>query len=238
METNLQNQQVVVEQPKVSFFAKTLLYFGYGLILTFLIAFGLPAILVAAKMDINSFAYALYIMCGIGAVGVLIFSIIIMIKSFTLRGFGIITFSIYAALMGFALTPLYLLGTDPTGLLGIVYSLAVTGGIFVIMGIIGVLSKGKIGMMLTLVISLSIGALVLSLVNLFVFNETIYWIVSFAILLVFILYVGIDFAIIASHPDKSSNQAAIYCAFSLYTDFIIIFIRLLPIILSLLAHKD
>ena len=236
--TNIQNQQIVVEKPKINFFAKTLMWFAYGLILTFLITFGLQAIFVAAGMDIDTFATSLFVMMGVGIVGILIFSIVIMIKSFTARGFGVITFTIYSIFMGLALTPLYLIGATPTGMIGILYSLAVTAGIFFIMGLIGILSKGKIGVMLSLVIGFSIGALILSLVNLFVFNETIYWIVSFAILLIFILYVGIDFAIISKHPENASNNLAILCAFNLYTDFIVIFIRLLPIILRLLANRN
>lgn len=238
MNTSQTNQQVVLEKPKINFFARTLLWFGYGLILTFLITFGLPAIFVAAGMDTDTFAYALYVMCGIGGLGVLIFSIIIMFKSFSARGFGVITFTIYSILMGLALTPLYLIGTTPDGMIGILYSLLVTGGIFVIMGLIGVLSKGKIKGMWLLVMGLTIGSLILSLVNLFIFNEIVYWIVSFAILLVFILYVGIDFAIISRHPVDADNRFAIVCAFQLYTDFIIIFIRLLPIILRLIARND
>ena len=237
MQNNLTNKQVVVSTPKLTFFARTMLWFGGALIITFLIAFGLPGILYAAGLDEETFFTALIAMCVIGGIGVIIFSIIAMIKSLGMRGLGRVTFIIYAVMMGLALTPLYLIGSTPTGLLGIIYSVAVTGGIFVIMGIIGVLSKGRIGMMLSLVIGFSIGALVLSIVNLFVFNELIYWIVSFAILLVFILYVGIDFAIIARHPDDAKNELAILCAFSLYTDFIVIFIRLLPIILKMLGNK-
>ena len=236
--TNIQNQQIAVEKPKINFFAKTLMWFAYGLILTFAITFGLPAIFVAAGMDVDTFATSLFVMMGIGIVGILIFSIVIMIKSFSARGLGVITFTLYSIFMGLALTPLYLIGATPTGMIGILYSLAVTAGIFFIMGLIGILSKGKIGVMLSLVIGFSIGALILSLVNFFVFNETIYWIVSFAILLVFILYVGIDFAIISKHPENASNGLAILCAFNLYTDFIVIFIRLLPIILRLLANRN
>lgn len=236
--TNIQDQQIVVEKPKINFFAKTLMWFAYGLILTFVITFGLPGIFVAAGMDLETFGSALWVMMGIGIIGILIFSIVIMIKSFSARGLGVITFTLYSIFMGLALTPLYIIGADPTGMIGILYSLAVTAGIFFIMGLIGILSKGKIGVMLSLVIGFSIGALILSLVNFFVFNETIYWIVSFAILLIFILYVGIDFAIISKHPENASNGLAILCAFNLYTDFIVIFIRLLPIILKLLANKN
>ena len=238
MNNQFTNQQAVVETPKVGFFAKTLLWFGLGLLITFVITFGLPAIFIEAGMDVDIFFTALMVMCGIGVVGVLIFSIIIMIKSFTLRGLGAITFCLYAIFMGLALTPLYLIGTDPIGMMGIIYSLLVTGGIFIIMGIIGILTKGKIKLLGTLAISFAIGSLILALVNFFVFNEMIYWICSFAILLVFILYVGIDFAIISSHPNNASNELAIYCAFQIYTDFIIIFIRLLPIILKILAKRN
>jgi FtsH-binding integral membrane protein len=237
MQNNLTNQQVVVSTPKLTFFARTMLWFGTALIITFLVAFGIPGILYAAGLDSDTFFTALIAMCVIGGIGVIIFSIIAMIKSLGMRGLGRVTFIIYAIMMGLALTPLYLIGSTPTGLLGIIYSVAVTGGIFVIMGIIGVLSKGRIGMMLSLVIGFSIGALILSIVNLFFFNDLVSWIVSFAILLVFILYVGIDFAIIARHPNDAKNELAILCAFSLYTDFIVIFIRLLPIILRMLGDR-
>jgi FtsH-binding integral membrane protein len=236
MEQNL-NKTVAMAEPKISFFSKTLLWFGYALVLTFLIAFGVPGIIFAANVSIDTFTNALYVMCGVGAVGVIIFSIVVMFKSCSLRGLGVVTFTLYAIFMGLALTPLYLIGSTPTGLLGIIYSVGITGGIFVLMGLIGVLSRGKIGVMLSLVIALCIGSLILSLVNLFVFNETIYWICSFAILLVFILYVGIDFAIIAAHPNNAANEHAVLCAFSLYTDFIVIFLRLLPIIIRLIGDR-
>ena len=141
--TNIQNQQIVVEKPKINFFAKTLMWFAYGLILTFVITFGLPGIFVAAGMDLETFGNALWVMMGIGIIGILIFSIVIMIKSFSARGLGVITFTLYSIFMGLALTPLYIIGADPTGMIGILYSLAVTAGIFFIMGLIGILSKGK-----------------------------------------------------------------------------------------------
>ena len=226
-----------VATPKVNFFAKTLLWFGYALVLTFLIAFGIPGILYAAGVNEETFYTTLLVMCGIGGVGIFVFSLIIMIKSLRMRGLGVITFTLYAIFMGLALTPLYLLGSTPEGLLAIIYSVGVTGGIFVIMGLIGILSKGKIGVMWSLALAFSIGAIILSLVNFFIFSETIYWICSFAILLVFILYVGIDFAIIKAHPENAANEFAILCAFRLYTNFIVIFIRLLPIILKIMSKK-
>lgn len=235
--TNYQNTNVSLSKMKVNFFSKTLLWFGYGLVLTFLITFGLPAIL-TQFLDYYSFEYALYIMCGIGGLGVLIFSIVIMFKTLGARGFGVITFSIYAVFMGLALTPLYLIGATPIGLLSIIYSLLVTGGIFVIMGLIGVLSGGRIKGMWLLAMGLLVGSIILTVVNLFVFNDMISWIVSFAIIIVFMLYVGIDFAIISRHPDNASNSLAILCAFNLYTDFIVLFIRILPIVIRILAKRN
>ena len=239
MQNNLTNKQVVVSTPKLTFFARTMLWFGYALVLTALIAFGIPGILHAAGFDPEgeTFFTALIAMCVIGGIGVIVFSIIAMIKSLRMRGLGRVTFTLYAVMMGLALSPLYLLILNPTGGLAIAYSFGITAGIFLIMGLIGILSKGKIGLMLSLVIGFSIGALVLSIINIFVISDIIYWIVSFAILLVFVLYVGIDFAIIARHPDDARNELAVLCAFSLYTDFIVIFIRLLPIILRLLGDR-
>ena len=239
MQNNLTNQQVVVSTPKLTFFARTMLWFGYALVLTALIAFGLPSILGAVGLDEETLFTALLAMCVVGGIGVIVFSIIAMIKSLRMRGLGKITFTIYAIMMGLALTPLYLIpfAEGSNGWLAIIYSFGITAGIFLIMGIIGILSKGRIGMMLSLVIGFSIGALILSIINIFLLNDIIYWIVTYAILLVFILYVGIDFAIIARHPNDAKNELAILCAFSLYTDFIVIFIRLLPIILRMLGDR-
>ena len=52
-----------------------------------------------------------FLLCVIGGIGVIIFSIIAMIKSLGMRGLGRVTFIIYAIMMGLALTPLYLIGS-------------------------------------------------------------------------------------------------------------------------------
>lgn len=230
------NQTQVQSGAKLNFFARTLLWFGLGLIITFAITFGLPALL-SLGLSWDQFETALYVMCGIGAVGVLIFSLVVMFKSFSARGLGIVTYILYTIFMGMALTPLYILGADPVGMLAIVYALGITGGIFVIMGFIGVLSGGRIKGMWLLAMGLAVGSIILTLINFFVFNETIYWIISFAMLFVFVLYVGIDFAIISRHPENASNSLAILCAFNLYTDFIVIFIRILPFVLKGLSKR-
>lgn len=220
------------------FMSKVLLWMCLGLIVTFIFAFLVPYMVYLGLGNSNTFVTVLYAMTGVGAVGVLIISIIMMFKRFS-TGVSPILYVIYTALMGLCLSPLFLLGLDPIGQLGLIYALLVTAGVFGVMALIGVLSKGRLNSFAVFIIGLAIGSLILSLVNLFFFNEMVYWIVSFMILIIFMLYTAIDFNRISKLNALGAYETnlAVSCALTLYSDFIILFLRILPFVLQLLADR-
>lgn len=223
-----------------TFLGKVLLWMCYGILLTFGFAFLFPYIVDTISQNVSTTSYVLYISSGIGAFGILFFSIFLMFKSMSIKGIGALSFSLYAIFMGLALSPLYVLTYDPVGTLGILYSLLITAGMFLIMGLIGVLSKGRLKGFYLTAIGLILGSFIISMINIFVFNDTMYWIASFAILIAFMLFTAWDFNRISKMSALGQYQMnfAITCALSLYSDFIVIFIRLLPIVLSLLADRN
>lgn len=222
-----------------SFMSKVLLWMCLGLIITFVFAFLVPYMAYLGLGASNNFVTVLYVMTGVGAVGVIVISIIMMFKRFS-TGVSPILYFIYTAFMGLCISPLFLLGLDPVGQLGLIYSLLVTAGVFGIMGLIGVLSKGRLNSFVVFIIGLSIGSLILSLVNLFLFNEMIYWITSFMILIIFMLYTAIDFNRISRLNALGAYETnlAVSCALTLYSDFVVLFLRILPYVLKILSDRN
>ena len=106
-----------------------------------------------------------------------------------------------------------------------------TAGCFLLMGLFGAFTKKNLGVLVPFLLTLMIGAMIISLVNFFLGSNFIYWVVDFVMFAVILLVVAIDMGRIRrlaqSGGFSSENNLAIYCAYSLYVDFINIFIRIL-----------
>ena len=102
--------------------------------------------------------------------------------------------------------------------------------IFAVLGYIGYNTKKDLSSWSTYIMVFLIAGLVLSLINLFVYNSTFDLVVNWFILAVFLgvtIYDLNKVKLLQENPDFQSDKIHIYCAMQLYLDFINIFLRIL-----------
>ena len=216
------------------FFGKIMLWMGLGLLVTFLFGYLYPYIILnTVSFDIA--VNVIFITCFVSSIAAFIEVFILMFTVFKKGGISLVPYLIYSVLIGLALSPILIFNDAQAVLI----TIGITAGMFILLGIVGILFKGRIGFIIGGVGVLSIGALCLALTNLFLGSEMIFWIVSFLLLIITMAYVVIDVNLI-KHTAQYTNQTrneALYLALVLYTDFIRLFIYLLPIVLRILANS-
>ena len=205
----------------------------YGLFLSAFSAIGL--FLLAANGIIPVDSYLTII-----AVSTIVFVIYSFVSIFLMgmtrsKTSAVVIYSIYALLLGIVLSSfliMYDLGT-------ITYAFGTTCLVFGIMAIYGYFTKRDLSGFASILTMFLIGALLVSLVNLLCFYfigaevySAINWVISYVILGVIIGYVAFDIQRLkrAAECGALVSSIPIYLAFSLYTDFVAIFIRLVQII--------
>lgn len=225
--------------------AKVILWLGLGLLITGIVSLGMPDLLTLIANSNASAAQNFYLTIMIVSAVLLIPSLIVInFQAFGRhKGLMITFYAIYSVAVGVFLSALFLtlFYESPTSFIRLI-SLAflITAAVFVIFGIIG--SRVKINHLVLWVTMMSLmgGALTLSLIGIFMPDQAqlpIYLVITGAILLYMMLMVLIDFnniKRISQNSELISNPTnlEIYCAYSLYVDFIYIFIRIL-ILLSM-----
>lgn len=215
---------------------KVYLWFALGLLITGVVSLGLPNLLVLFQGTAGEEAMNTVYIVGI------IVSVILMIPALivlNVQAFRknvpliITTYVIYALSMGVLLSSLFLSLVGPgEGMNTICVAFFVTGGVFLINGILAALmKKTNLNMLWPILSSLVLGVLIISLVNFFVGSETIYWIVEFVIFGVMLVSTLLDMhninKLAESGQFENSTNLSVYCGFMLYVDFIWLFIRIL-----------
>ena len=192
-------KQPLVKSKDHTFMAKVYGYVALGLILAFGVSILYPIILYAT-CGIETTYLALGITSIVSIVALLVFTFIINFAVIRKGGTSLPFYIIYTVLMGLCLSPLILVYglSTSVGLLSLGITFGVTVGVFAIMAIFAYILKDRVGLFVGPLVALSVATLILCLVNIFLFNEVIYWIVSFAI--VFIESIGLPDAIIISVP--------------------------------------
>lgn len=141
-------------------------------------------------------------------------------------------FILYSALNGVTLSLIFLIYTSAS----LFSTFIVTAGTFGLMSLIGFTTKmdlSKIGSILFMAL---IGLIIASVVNMFMRNEMIYWIITYAGILIFVGLTAYDtqkLKKIALGIDADSEQgkkASIIGALRLYLDFINLFLLLLRVL--------
>lgn len=200
----------------------------YGLLLTFLSAFGFFLIAANGIIPVDTYFTAV-------SVSTIVYFIFSFAATFIMaltkkKVVGIAVFSIYALLLGVTLSSIFVIAEISE----IFYALGITSLIFGIMAIYGYFTKRDLTSFATILGMFLIGALIMSIVNIFVASDGIYWIVSYVILAVVIGYVAFDVQRIkrAAQMGALVNGLPIFLAFNLYTDFISIFLRILVLIMN------
>lgn len=142
-----------------------------------------------------------------------------------------VLFLVYSAINGVTLSAIFLIYTKAS----LISAFAVTAGMFGAMSAYGFVTKRDLTAMGSMLFMALIGLIIASVVNAFWANSTLYWIISYAGVLIFVGLTAYDtqklrgIAMQTGQDREMSNRMAIYGALTLYLDFINMFILLLRI---------
>ena len=223
------NQEVVGQKSSSGTlsFAKIFFYMFLGLALTAGVAFGVGALLLYKCPDFTVFRNV-YLGLMIGS-GITLIIMTFVINFVFLRGKHsiLIPALIYCILMGVLLSTFVILLEGNWWLLGEAFG--ITAGVFLLLTLIAVVSKGNMSPLLMLGIGLLMGSGILVLVNLLTRSTTLYWIISFAIFAAMMFITIFDIWNIKKITERGemTTNLELYCAFTLYVDFIYILIRVI-----------
>lgn len=202
--------------------------FGYmflGLLLTAGVAFGLFYLLLNSTLSVEAY-YGLTIVSSIGILAISILTHVFLLRN-NAKG-GLITYVIYSLMMGILLSSIFLV----YNLQIIGYTFICTAGAFGAMALYGVITKRNTASIGMFGVGILFGVLLISLVNIFLRSEALYWIITYAGLFAIMAITIWDVNRAKNLADNNmlTKAGAIYFALQLYTDFIYIFLRLLAII--------
>lgn len=230
-----------------AFIAKVFLYMFLGLLISALVCVSLSALLVnAIGVGDESFLGLYLTLMIVSLLGLLVTSFIISIKRIRMKSI-LVPYLFYVVFMGVLMSSFVYYVENPY-IIGI--SLAITSLIFLITCFSALIFKGRIGWLLGLLFGGILIMGVLSLVNLFLFpwafhvqsafdaSLTIYWIIEAIFVLMIIISTFIDMynlKKIASYGGDNSNLA-LYYSMNLYSDFIMLFIRILYFVMVIFGR--
>ena len=140
-------------------------------------------------------------------------------------------FVLYSVLTGVTFTTIFLafdLGT-------IASTFFVTAGTFFAMSVVGYVTKMDLSRVGNVLFMMLIGLVIATIVNIFVASTTLYWIITYAGVIIFVGLIAYDtqklkqiFLEYGSN-DETGQKLALYGALTLYLDFINLFLFLLRI---------
>ena len=140
-------------------------------------------------------------------------------------------FILYSALMGVTMSTIFMIYTMSS----IASVFFITAGTFLVMSLIGFFPRIDLTRVGSLLFMALVGLIIASVVNIFLHSETLYWVVSYAGVVIFVGLTAYDTQKIKNtfiqygEVDEMGQKLALYGAFSLYLDFINLFLHLLRI---------
>lgn len=146
-------------------------------------------------------------------------------------GVAVALFIAYAALLGVSLSAIFIVYTDAS----IATTFFVTAGTFGVMSIFGFVTKRDLTKLGSLLFMLLIGFVLGTLLNMFMRNETLYWILTYAGIAIFVGLIAYDTQKIKRMAagglanDRQRGGIVVMGALALYLDFINLFLLLLRI---------
>lgn len=182
----------------------------------------------------------LLIVSGIGLLVTTIVSQVVFLKG---RHSVIVPAIIYAVLMGVVVGLVAAL-IQKWAILGITFG--ITAGVFGIMALIGLLSKGRLTGLGLLGMGLMFGAMFISLFMVIIMlffpalYEWYYWIVSFMMFAAVMFMTIYDISHIKQLAANGmlNKNLSMYLAFNLYVDFIYLFMRILLIVIRIFGRRS
>lgn len=140
-------------------------------------------------------------------------------------------FILYSALMGVTMSTIFMIYTMSS----IASVFFITAGTFLVMSLIGFFTRIDLTRVGSLLFMALVGLIIASVVNIFLHSETLYWVVSYAGVVIFVGLTAYDTQKIKDtfiqygEVDEMGQKLALFGAFSLYLDFINLFLHLLRI---------
>jgi uncharacterized protein len=232
----------------VKFLGVVFLYMFIGLAITALTAFGFSAFLANVYPDPNQLSQLSDQGSAILLFSVISAAIISIVDSFLMPVFSRKSgrapwfgYILYALCMGIMLSVVLLAGVS-FQLIGEAFGM--TALVFLVMALIGAFSKVNLRPLAYIGICLLVGVFLMGifwgiyyLVNPAFFALTYsgyYVLVSLLIIVVMMLFIAYDVNRMVAIADQGvlTSNAALYCAFSLYSDFLVLFLRILYLLLA------
>jgi FtsH-binding integral membrane protein len=140
-------------------------------------------------------------------------------------------FVLYAGLNGLTLSSIFLIYTAAS----ITSAFLVTAGTFAVMSVYGYTTKKDLASWGSFLFMGLIGIIIASLVNMFLRNETVSWVVTYAGVLIFVGLTAYDsqrikmMNVLGNEGTDEDQKEAIIGALTLYLDFINLFLNILRI---------
>ena len=140
-------------------------------------------------------------------------------------------FILYSVLNGVTMSMIFML-YEP---MSIAITFAVTAGMFFVMSLIGYATRMDLSKFGSIFMMLLIGIIIASVVNIFMGSETLYWIITYVGVIVFVGLTAYDTnklkQLYLQHGDagETGQKLALMGALTLYLDFINLFLFLLRI---------
>ena len=140
-------------------------------------------------------------------------------------------FILYSVLMGVTMSTIFMVYT--MGSIASVFF--ITAGMFLAMSLIGYFTRLDLTRLGSLLFMALIGVVIASVVTIFLGSETLYWIISYVAVVVFVGLTAYDTQKIKEmlaeygQADEMGHKLALYGALTLYLDFINLFLYLLRI---------
>jgi FtsH-binding integral membrane protein len=141
-------------------------------------------------------------------------------------------FILYSVLMGVTMSSIFMVYTMSS----IASTFFITAGTFLVMSILGYTTRLDLSRLGSMLLMALIGIIIASVVNIFMHSETLYWIISYAGVLVFVGLTAYDTQeikmMLAQHgtADDMGHKYALLGALTLYLDFVNLFLHLLRIL--------
>lgn len=138
-------------------------------------------------------------------------------------------FILYSLLNGLTFSVIFLVYTIDS----IMITFFITAGTFAIMSLYGFITKTDLTTVGNLLIMALVGLIIASLINLFFQNEVLYWVITYAGVLIFVGLIAYDtqkikkMNVIGNEGSEEDKKEAIIGALTLYLDFINLFLLLL-----------
>ncbi|MES2730891.1 MAG: Bax inhibitor-1/YccA family protein [Bacteroidota bacterium] len=218
-------EQIRVEQ--ASFMAKV-----YGWMCAALVVTAATSLLVASSPGLVNMIFGNRLVFWALIIGeVLLVGYISSVISRISASTATMLFLLYAVLNGVTLAAIFLLFTSSS----IASTFFITAGTFGGMSVYGYFTKKDLTSIGNLALMAMLGLFLASIVNLFWQNETLYWISTYAGVLIFVALVAYDtqkikeMNIIGNEGTEEDHKEAIMGALKLYLDFINLFLFLLRI---------